>query len=245
MTPKSMKQGTMISRPSILLAMAAGAAVLPPSRVAASTGYERAVLDALNVARADPATYAHGLEDYRRLYQGRFVHLPGDPVLERTREGIAPVTETIAFLTTRATMTKLQPSDVLAATAADHVRAQAASGATGHGERGGIGPLDRFRAHGGGGQLSEVIAYGPRDPADMIRQLFIDDGVAGRGHRRILVDPSLRYAGVACGPHRIYRTMCVIDLSRSWNGGGTADPKSWALARAAAFTRWMSSVVSR
>lgn len=223
--------------------MAAG--VLLPAGVAASTGYERAVLAALNAARADPATYARGLEDYRRLYRGRFVHLPGDPVLERTREGIAPVTETIAFLAAHAEMAQLQPSDVLAATAADHVRAQSASGATGHVERGGISPLDRFRAHGGGGQLSEVIAYGPRDPADMIRQLFIDDGVADRGHRRILVDPSLRYAGVACGPHRVYRTMCVIDLSRSWNGGGAADPRSWALARAAAFTQWMASVLPR
>ena len=60
---------------------------------------------------------------------------------------------------------------------------------------------------------AEAISYGYQNPRDVVRQLIVDDGVQGRGHRKVLFDSLLRFAGVGCGPHRVYGAMCVIDFS--------------------------------
>ena len=57
---------------------------------------------------------------------------------------------------------------------------------------------------------------------DVIRQLIIDDGVADRGHRIVMFADHLRYAGVACGPHPEFGTMCVIDMADTPDAGGGA-----------------------
>ncbi|HYD52508.1 MAG TPA: CAP domain-containing protein, partial [Gemmatimonadaceae bacterium] len=66
------------------------------------------------------------------------------------------------------------------------------------------------------GRLTESIAYGPATPEDVVIDLLVDDGVRDRGHRRNLLDPGVRIAGIACGPHRTYRMMCVIDLAAGY-----------------------------
>ena len=58
-----------------------------------------------------------------------------------------------------------------------------------------------------------MITYGSNTAEEVVAQLVVDDGVPDRGHRRLLYDPALRYAGVSCGPHPGYGTMCVIDLA--------------------------------
>ena len=61
--------------------------------------------------------------------------------------------------------------------------------------------------------IAEVISYGQEDAAAVVRQLIIDDGVADRSHRHDIFSPTLTAAGAGCGPHRMYGTMCVIDLA--------------------------------
>lgn len=195
------------------------------------------MLAALNAARSDPPGYARQLAGFRRFYQGSLLRPPDSPVPIRTREGTVPVDEAVAFVAAQPARAPLRPSDLLAAAADDHVRSQAASGAVGHDEPRGIGPAERLRAHGGGGALAEVIAYGARRPADVIRQMIIDDDVPDRGHRRVLFDPTLRFAGVACGRHPVFRTMCVIDMAATWAAGGDTSPEQRARARAAIFAR--------
>ena len=68
---------------------------------------------------------------------------------------------------------------------------------------------------GGGRYVAEVITYGSRTAADVVRQLVVDDGVPDRGHRTILFDPEFRFAGVACAPHPEYREACVVALART------------------------------
>ena len=47
-----------------------------------------------------------------------------------------------------------------------------------------------------------------------------------RGGIDVLFDGSLRYAGVSCGNHPVYRYMCVVTVGRTKDGqplrGGTA-----------------------
>jgi len=188
---------------------------------AAQTPFERQVLVALNAARTDPAAYAAGLKRYRTYFHGKLVHYPGADAEMETDEGVAVVDEAIAFLGHRAPLAPVAAAPLLAASAADLVADQA-QGGTGHESKDGSTPSDRARRQGGGDFIAEVIAYGPIDAADVVRQLIIDDGVADRGHRGILYSPELRFAGVACGPHPEYRTMCVIDLSATQDGRAPA-----------------------
>ena len=179
----------------------------------AQTPFEREVLDVLNRARTDPAGYAAALKQYRRLFHANLVSLPGQDADYETAEGVAVVDETIAFLGRQPALGPVAPAEILESSAADHVRDQGASGETGHAGHDGSAPADRVRRHGGGAYVAEVIAYGAVDAVDMVRQLIVDDGVADRGHRSILYSPELRYAGVSCGKHPEFRTMCVIDLA--------------------------------
>ena len=108
----------------------------------------------------------------------------------------------------------LEPDRGLARSAGGYAREQGPYGQTGHVGAGGDSLSDRMhRQQVWSMSAAETISYGYEDPRDVVRQLIVDDGVAGRGHRRVLFDGSLRFAGVGCGPHRVYGAMCVIDFS--------------------------------
>jgi len=184
---------------------------------AAETPFEHQVLVALNTARTDPAAYATALKQYRTYFDAKLLRYPGATVDLETQEGVQAVDETIGFLSRQAPLAPVAPTPLFAASAADLVADQAVGG-TGHEGKDGATPADRAHRHGGGGFIAEVIAYGPLDPADVVRQLIVDDGVPDRGHRSIIYSPELRFAGVACGPHPEYRMVCVIDLSITPDG---------------------------
>ena len=73
---------------------------------------------------------------------------------------------------------------------------------------------ERMRAVGvWAGSSAEVVAFGHDRAPDIVLQLIIDDGVPSRGHRTAIFDPGLTVAGVGCGPHKVYRFMCVVDFA--------------------------------
>lgn len=190
----------------------------PVSLNSSSRQIERAVLDELNRARTVPAAFAASLGDQRAFYRGNILTRPGADADFLTQEGVVPVDEAIAFVSHTRAETPLSPAPVLAAAAADHQLEQGSSGMIGHAGQDGSTPSERVRRRGGDIYVGEVIAYGATDPGDIVRQLIVDDGVADRGHRRLLYDASLRYAGVSCGSHPVYRYMCVVTLSRTPDG---------------------------
>lgn len=179
---------------------------------------EQQVLDALNLARTNPAGYVLQLKKYRTWFKGDIVTIPGSPEMVRTAEGVDAVDETIDYVGDLSPMPAAQPTRILQEAAAEHVADQGRTGQTGHSGADGSSPGDRVKKHGGGAYTAEVIAYGSIDGVDTIRQLIVDDGVADRGHRTIIFSPELQYAGVSCGKHREFRTMCVVDLGMTPDG---------------------------
>ena len=198
--------------------LAALAALVTAVPGIAETPYEARVLAALNFARAQPVAYAETLKRYRTYYRAKLVSPPGAEEDVETVEGVRPVDEAIAFLTRRPAIATVAPGNTLAAAATDHAAQQAHSGAIGHGGDDGSSPSDRAERRGGGPYVAEAIMYGAADADDVVRQLIIDDGVADRGHRTILFEAHLHFAGVACRPHPSYRTVCVIDLADTPDG---------------------------
>ncbi|MHA6719258.1 CAP domain-containing protein [Sphingomonas sp. RS6] len=208
--------------------LAASVAALTALPARAQT-LEQAVLDRINAIRADPHRYADELRDYRRYFRGRLLLLPGDDAGVITREGTSAVDEAIDFLERQAPLPPLDPGALLARAAKDYALDQGALGANGHVDRHGAGPGERVRRIGGGIFVGEGIAYGADDPDAVVRQLIIDDGVPGRGHRALLFDANFRFVGIGCGPHRRLAYLCVLDLSGT--SDGTASLPQFASTR--------------
>lgn len=193
------------------------ALLLSPAVAAAAPALETAVLREINYARAAPRAYAGLLREYRKRFRGKIVDFPKEGVPLVTSEGVAAVDEAIAFLERQAPLPPLTWGDVLALAARDHAAAQR-RGTVGHFGTDGSSPGDRVRRRGGGPYIGETIAYGSTTGTAVVRQFIIDDGVADRGHRKMIFDTGFRYAGVGCGPHARFGAMCVVDYAETVDG---------------------------
>jgi uncharacterized protein YkwD len=172
-------------------------AVVNPT-IARAADLEEAVLDEVNYVRARPAEYARELR-----------HAP-DWAFEQEEAGA--VEEAIDFLERQPPLAPLRGDPRLDAAARVHAQAQGARGDVGHGAAGSLG--GRLRTAGiFAGLCAENISYGSDDARAIVRQLVIDSRVAGRGHRRNIFSSGYSAAGVACGAHRQWGSMCVIDFA--------------------------------
>ncbi len=185
--------------------------IAPPAPEPRDADVARAVERHINLARTDPAAYARRLRAHRALYDGHVFREPG-AIAIRTEEGVAAVDEAIAFLERQTPLPPLSASDILRRAAADHVADQGPRGALGHHGSDGSAFTDRIARHGGPRSGGENIAYGGDTGEAVVIQLIVDDGVPDRGHRTNIFRSGYVSAGAACGPHRAYRYMCVIDF---------------------------------
>lgn len=188
---------------------------------------EAEVLAELNLARADPLRFAQELRDYRARFDGAIVRYPDDPVGEATVEGVEAVDEAIAFLERQKPLPPLSAAQILALAARDHAAEQGPRGTIGHRSGDGLSPGDRVKRRGGDVYVGENISYGISYARGVVRQFIVDDGVPGRGHRKLIFSDGYRFAGVGCGMHMLYRFMCVVNLSATADGnpvlpGGSA-----------------------
>jgi len=185
---------------------------------ATSSGLDGDVLAEINRVRAHPRAYADELRSYRDSFEGLVAHPDDAPDGLMTREGRQAVDEAIDYLEAQTPLPPLAASSVLARGATDLVIDQASSGRLGHYTADGLSPGARVLRRGGDIYVGEVISYGPADARGVVRDLIVDDGVAQRGHRLLLFSGRFRFAGAACGAHRRYGAMCVVDLSATSTG---------------------------
>ncbi len=185
-------------------ALAAALLILAP-QAASAADLELDVLAEMNWARAHPAEYARELADQARRFD------PRDDVTSFGNEDPQAVQEAVAFLERQAPLPPLAGDARLAAAAAIHTHEQGPTGQVGHG---GIGLGQRLQREGlYAGMAAEDISYGYDSPREVVRQLIVDSGVANRGHRANIFGRAYSAAGVSCGGHSIYGSMCVIDFA--------------------------------
>lgn len=189
------------------------AGLLAASAAQAATPSPEALLAAVNAARADPAGYAEGLRQSRRLYDGKLYQPPRQtPVL--TDEGLAAVDDAIQFLERQPALPPMSLADPLTRSALSHALDQSRTGRLGHNGSDGSSFSDRIRREGAWqGMAAENIAYGANDAEGVVRQLIVDDGVADRGHRTNLFSSLLKNMGAACEGHAQYVQVCVMDYA--------------------------------
>jgi hypothetical protein len=94
------------------------------------------------------------------------------------------------------------------------VKEQSASGATGHAGSNNTMIEQRVKPFGSWqGGIGENLTYGNESARERVLTWLIDDGVATRGHRKRIMSQDYRVAGISCGPHPEYGTMCVLTLA--------------------------------
>jgi len=175
---------------------------------------EKDVILHLNMARTNPAQYAHDFIEPRiEFFSGMVYREQGETTLI-THEGTPAVDECASDMDETAPMNPLDPSEHISLAAADHAQDLSVTGDTGH-----IGSdssdfsarIERY------GQwlisIGEIISYGPATGREIVVGLLIDDGVSDRGHRRNILNPNFRLIGIAIEDHPAYGNVCVIEFA--------------------------------
>ena len=171
---------------------------------------EKEVIIEMNKVRQNPQSYIPILQKYRKRFQGNKVKI-GKRKYMLTKEGVAVVDETIAFLSKQHPVGPLRPSRGMSLGARDHVNDQGSTGEYGHYDSEKSDPFTRVKRYGTWRQIAaENIAYGYTTPQDIVMQLIIDDGIPDRSHRITMFNPEYNITGVAFGNHSAYKVMCVI-----------------------------------
>lgn len=180
------------------------------------TEAELGLVEALNDLRLSPRLSAARLERLADCFDGRLLRIPGRLPL-RTREGRAAVEEAIGFLLGVPAVRRVDVDPGLCRAARDHARDLGLTGRRSHEGSDGSDLGIRLARHGRlVGVAGEAIAFGTRDPADVIEQLVIDDGVLDRGHRSTLMEARYELIGVACASHLTDDVVCVLDFAQSF-----------------------------
>lgn len=178
---------------------------------------ENAVIQEINMARANPKGYATLLEEWKWYFDGRLLKIPGERIV-LTREGATAVNEAMSIVRSMNPVARLRPSKGMSLGAKDHVKDQGLSGSIGHRGRDGSTVWDRVNRYGTWEKsIAENISYGSDKARNIVMGLIIDDGVSGRGHRKNIFNPDFRVIGVACGHHGTYGTVCVITFAGGYN----------------------------
>jgi len=125
----------------------------------------------------------------------------------------------------------------LSRAALSHVKDQSASGATGHRGNDSTFIEQRVKPYGTWqGGIGENLTYGNSSARERVLTWLIDDGFASRGHRNRLMSDNYRVAGISCGTHPEFGSMCVVTLAggftdvASSSGSGSNRPPSAKLS---------------
>ena len=192
---------------------------IPQTKPVASLNFsklEQEVVVELNLARAQPKAYAKFLADYAKHYIGKDVRFTGE-VTMTTNEGVAAVNEAIKFLNIQKPLQKLTVDKGLCLSAKDMARMQGATSQIGHVGTDGSSPTARFVRHGDwDGLCIENIDYGNNNARRIVISMIVNDGMKARSFRKSIFEPRFHQVGVACGPHKAYYYMCVIDYAEKF-----------------------------
>ena len=182
----------------------------------AETGLQQEFLSEFNRLRRDPRSYIPILEKHKQGFTGNRKYIAKNVIL-LTQEGVKPVEEAIEFLKKAPAVPALKLSAGMSRAARDHVLDLGPEGKIGHFGTDGSSPGERLQRYGKPvGWVAENIGFGDAGGRNMVMILLVDDGVPDRGHRKKMLSGQYKQVGIACGEHKVYRHMCVIDFAEEF-----------------------------
>jgi GNAT superfamily N-acetyltransferase len=189
-----------------------------PARADSMSELERAIAEEINRMRRNPKAWVSALQRYRGYYDGRFLRVPGGEIPIQTFEGVAAVDEAIAAARASKPLPEMRVSPGLGRAAREHAKEIGAAGTIDHYGKNGSTPFDRMKRQGRlDGMAGENIGTALHGAGELVViDLFVDDGVQGRGHRKNLLSPRYHVVGVGCAPHKAYGTICVLDFAEAF-----------------------------
>lgn len=186
--------------------------------------FEKSFLDEVNLARTNPRQYADLLREHLASFESEKNFKEGG-ILYATNEGKKAVEEAIAFLEIQKPLLPLKLSEGMTLAGRDHVKELGPISKTGHYGVDGKDPMARIKKYGVfSGAFAENISYSSQSPRGHVIALIVDDGVASRGHRKNIYNPELKTAGIGCGSHAKYTTMCVMDFAGKYTDKKAGGP---------------------
>ncbi len=167
---------------------------------------EKNLVLAHNLVRYDPKRFASlYVTEYISYFRGNEFHYPGLQKILITYEGVKPALELYRELMNTQPMGLLIPSPGLSQAADSHVNYLVKNLTRGHQGQGGlIARVERFGKW--DLKLGENISYGNFSAHDALLYMLIDDQVFDRSHRRIILTPEFRFAGIAKAMHPAFPT---------------------------------------
>jgi uncharacterized protein YkwD len=190
---------------------------------------EKDVLLEINMARSDPKKYAKlYITPKLAFFQGN-LYTDSEGYTVRTFEGARSVNDCINALNRAKAVPPLLPERGLSLAARDHAVDMGKSGRRGHRGGDGSAPARRISRYGKWDvSCGENIDYGYATGREIVLRLLIDDGVSNRGHRRAVMSSKYAKAGIAAGPHKRYRHICVIDYAQVYTSHPEKEPEKKA-----------------
>jgi len=203
--------GTMLRFKRICFFLAALLACSPAA--SAQSELEAELAREIDALRTNPAAYTERLKSRLTCYEGLVLRTPGQrPV--RTSEGSGALKEAIHVVGNAAPLSALEPSVGLTRAAREHAADIGPKGLVSHRGSRGETLRERIIRQGDRYDLSaQSLTFGPDDAGSVLFNLLVDDSVASRDHRRMLLDGRFQHVGIACAPHAAFRTVCVVNLA--------------------------------
>jgi uncharacterized protein YkwD len=181
-----------------------------------TTDYEKlkkAILVEHNRLREDPVSYIPILEKQKTYFKGHILSRPKQTPI-KTHEGVRAFDLAIEFLKYQKPVPALTHDERLSLAAKDHLEDHGPIGTVSHESSNGKVVAERLEKYCEWDTCcGENLDVGSTRAEDVIVSLLVDDGVKSRGHRENLFNESFRSVGIACGPHKAYGSMTVIDYS--------------------------------
>lgn len=175
---------------------------------------EKAILDELNLLRANPAGYAQYIEDFRPTHSKL-----------QTFEGLAALDEAIRVLKATQPVGKVEWSEGLFKVVNSHATDLANTGRFSHDGSDGSKLMQRVSRVGQfSGYIGEAISSHDQNARYIIIQWLIDDGVRSRGHRKILLEKSVTVVGVTSLKHSKNGFYCVLVAAGGFDENGAPSP---------------------
>lgn len=176
---------------------------------------ELQLLEELNTLRTNPAAYLYRLEQLEKsVRQGDFTVGTTYRYMMGAKEGVGPIEEAITHLraVVNAPLKPVAPVYALAVAAQDYTGE--ADGASRFGDPNAKGQaVWQVVEWKGNAQSKSMNSFATDNAVEIILQLLIDEGVPGRGHRKLLLDSSFTMVGVATETGKSWQRHAVILLA--------------------------------